>query len=79
MYGGANAVHDPTAAERILGDAAVAAVAQPLAYARADMVTTAAGPQLMELELIEPQLFLDFDSDAPGRYADVLVHALSAV
>jgi glutathione synthase/RimK-type ligase-like ATP-grasp enzyme len=79
MYGGSNAAYQPTAAERALGDAAVAAVPQSLAYARADLLTTAAGPLLMELELIEPQLFLEFDGAAPARYADVLVTALSTV
>ena len=73
-----NASHEPTPAERALGEAAISAVAAPLAYARADMVSTAAGPRLMELELIEPQLFLDFDVAAPGRFADVLVAVLES-
>jgi glutathione synthase/RimK-type ligase-like ATP-grasp enzyme len=75
-YGGANTSHQPSAAERAVGDAAVMAVDQPTAYARADLVTTADGPLLMELELIEPQLFLDFDPRAPDRYANVLVATL---
>lgn len=37
-------------------------------YARLDFVQTASGPLLMELELIEPYLFFDFDEAAPARF-----------
>ena len=47
------------------------AVGEPLLYARVDCVTTAAGPRLMELELIEPSLFLGWPrlrlAASPGR------------
>ena len=43
-------------------------------YARADVVILADGqPAIMELELIEPSLYLSFDADAPGRFADAIV------
>src|SRR5690606_22142013 len=39
-----------------------------LLYARVDMVRNAQGaPCLMELELIEPDLYLTYDADAPVR------------
>jgi glutathione synthase/RimK-type ligase-like ATP-grasp enzyme len=41
------------------GDAVLAAVSRPWLYARVDLVETGRGPVLMELELIEPDLFLD--------------------
>ncbi|MFD0328424.1 hypothetical protein ACFQZC_09755 [Streptacidiphilus monticola] len=43
-------------------------------YARVDLVQGADGtPQVMELELIEPELFLEADEGrAVGRYADRL-------
>jgi glutathione synthase/RimK-type ligase-like ATP-grasp enzyme len=41
-------------------------------YARIDLVETENGPLLMELELIEPHLFFEFDSPAAGRLADCL-------
>lgn len=45
-------------------------------YARVDLVETAAGFQLMELELIEPQLFFRFDPDAARRLARALAARL---
>lgn len=48
-----------------------------LLYARADMVRDEAGRFcLMELELIEPDLYLTYDEDASGRFADAVEHAL---
>ena len=44
---------------------------EPL-YARVDLVLAAAGPILMEVELIEPELFLRFDARAATRFAAVL-------
>jgi glutathione synthase/RimK-type ligase-like ATP-grasp enzyme len=48
----------PSIAVRDFGDAVLAAVSRPWLYARVDLVETARGPVLMELELIEPDLFL---------------------
>lgn len=46
------------------------AVEEPLLYARVDLVRDANGrPQLMELELVEPDLYLGFDPEAAGRFA----------
>jgi hypothetical protein len=49
-----------TPPRRILdfGDTVLAAVSRPWLYARVDLVETERGPVLMELELIEPDLFL---------------------
>lgn len=48
-----------------------------LLYARVDMVRNAQGlPCLMELELIEPDLYLTYDPDAPARLAHAFSHAL---
>lgn len=41
-------------------------------YARVDLVETAKGPLLMELELIEPHLFFDLDPRGADRLADQL-------
>ena len=43
-----------------------------LAYARVDLVNTPDGWQLMELELVEPALYLGFDDAATGRAARAL-------
>jgi hypothetical protein len=42
-------------------------------YARVDLVRTARGPTLMELELIEPDLFLGLGPEAADRLAGALV------
>ncbi|WDZ82650.1 ATP-grasp domain-containing protein [Micromonospora cathayae] len=42
------------------------------AYARVDIVESADGPLLIELELIEPALFLDLTPGAAGRVVDAL-------
>ncbi len=48
-----------------------------LLYARADMVRDAAGRFcLMELELIEPDLYLTYDPEAMMRFKDAVEHAL---
>ncbi len=49
-------------------------VPDPLLYARVDVVTDDAGePVLMELELVEPSLFLGLVDGALDRFADALV------
>ncbi|WP_140985999.1 ATP-grasp domain-containing protein [Asticcacaulis tiandongensis] len=48
-----------------------------LLYARVDMVRNDSGqPCLMELELIEPDLYLTYDPDAPARLAHAFSHVL---
>lgn len=52
-------------------------VGQSLLYARVDMVRDEAGRFcLMELELIEPDLYLGYDEGAAGRLAHAIEHAL---
>jgi len=72
-HGGTVALHGPTPAEREVSRLVLEALPWAPAYARIDVVTTAAGPLLMEAELIEPELFLHADPAAAGRFADVLV------
>ena len=73
-----------SAAERAFGDKVVAFVtnkfgAAPL-YARVDMVVNAAGiPELMELELTEPSLFLHLDDESPARAALAFANAATAI
>ena len=67
MYGGRYSTHSPTAAETAVAERALAAApAAELLYARVDLVDGPDGPLVMELELIEPELFLGFDADAPA-------------
>ncbi len=61
---------EPSLAERSIGDAVVAALPD-LAYARVDLLPTPDGPVLLELELVEPSLFLDHADGAASRAAAV--------
>ncbi|HTR70101.1 MAG TPA: hypothetical protein VMH41_07715 [Mycobacteriales bacterium] len=76
IHGGAVERVEPSAAQDAVAKAALAAVGDDLAYARVDLVETTSGPAVMELELIEPELFLRVDEDAPGRLADHLTSLL---
>lgn len=51
---------------------------EPTVYARVDFVPTGSGPQLMELELIEPSLFFEFAPHAAQSFADVLLGVLDS-
>jgi hypothetical protein len=70
-------------AELMLGNQVLDLLAQrftdsPL-YARIDMVTNTSGvPEIMEIELTEPSLYLHLDTDAPLRAANVLASAAAA-
>jgi len=63
----------PTDAELRVGDHAIAFVADrfggPLLYARVDLLPSAAGPVVVELELTEPSLFLGYALGAADRFA----------
>ena len=79
MYGGTNHAHTPSADELDLAAVALAATPEPTTYARVDLVRLPDGrPAVMELELIEPELFLGATPDAAPRFAEVLrTHAVS--
>ena len=76
-YGGTNRPHVASAAERAVAADAMAAVpggAGALLYSRVDLIGGREAPLVMELELIEPELFL---THAPGS-ADLLAKAVVA-
>ena len=50
----------------------------PLPYARVDLLPSAEGPMLLELELTEPSVFLPFGEGAADRFAAVLARRLAA-
>ena len=72
-YDGIIARHEPApdeleAAERILG-----AVEEELLYARVDLVRGLGGePELIELELIEPDLYLGYDAGGGAAWAEAV-------
>ncbi len=71
-FGGTHELVTPSPALRAFGDAVLDTARQRWIYARVDVVEADSGPTLMELELIEPELFLTSAPDA----ADVLAAAL---
>ncbi|MEU3777032.1 hypothetical protein AB0F11_28280 [Streptomyces sp. NPDC032472] len=74
--------HRPTATELALAGAALAAVpdgGRPLLYARVDVATGDDGePVVMELELVEPNLFMGHGGDALRRFAELVYDRAAA-
>jgi len=59
------------------GNAAISAIGQKLLYARVDLVRSGDTFRLMELELLEPSLYLRIDPGAPDRFADAVAALLA--
>lgn len=75
-FGGIEQAAAPTPVELSFAERVLAGCPDVPAYARVDLVTTASGPVLMELELIEPVLFLASDPAAPERFARAILARL---
>lgn len=76
-YGGTVHPHVPTPEELEVAQAALAAAPGDLLYARVDLVSYAGTPRVIELELIEPELFLRLEPTAAGRLARGLARRLT--
>jgi hypothetical protein len=65
---------DPELDEVQLANEALTRLPHQWLYARVDVVRDPIEnkPRLMELELVEPSLFMQFDPDAPQRFADAV-------
>lgn len=78
-HGGTVEPHAPSPAEVAFAEAAVAACSPRPLYARVDLIEDDAGePALMELELIEPELFFRFHPPAADALAAEIARALTA-
>ena len=77
QYGASTAPWQPDAAELAVAEASLAAAPAPVTYARVDLVDLDGQPALMELELIEPFLFLEYDPPSADRFIDAVVKELS--
>jgi glutathione synthase/RimK-type ligase-like ATP-grasp enzyme len=77
--GGSTQPLEPSDAEIAAASRALAQVdvSGPLTYARVDLVQLADGPAIMELELIEPYLFLEYAPGSVDQFADALVAELT--
>ena len=68
-HGGTVHPHEPLPGEIRVAEQAIAAVPGNVTYARVDLVDSLEGPRLMELELIEPELFFRHQPIAADRFA----------
>jgi glutathione synthase/RimK-type ligase-like ATP-grasp enzyme len=71
---------EPSAAELAVARRVLAALPfDTLPYARVDLLPSENGPQLLELELTEPSVFLPFGEGAAARFAAVLAARLGQI
>ncbi|HET9639982.1 MAG TPA: hypothetical protein VFP12_12330 [Allosphingosinicella sp.] len=76
-FDGIISAYRPEPAEHEAAERILAAVEEPLLYARIDLVRGLDGrPSLIELELIEPDLYLGYDEDAGARFAAAVADRL---
>ena len=76
LHGGSEEVHVPTDAELDVATRAMGLAPDTLVYARVDLIDVDGQPTLMELELIEPDLFLRMAPGSGARFAAAVVAAL---
>lgn len=76
-FGGAYSRLQPPTALIDFGHATLEASGMPWVYARVDVVETPDGPTLMELELIEPELFFHHAPEAAEEFAMALIRRLA--
>jgi glutathione synthase/RimK-type ligase-like ATP-grasp enzyme len=78
-FDGIIAARPPSEDERQAAQRVLAAVEEPLLYARIDLVRGPDGrPLLIELELIEPDLYLGYDPSAGGRFAAAVLERIAS-
>ncbi|HET7038767.1 MAG TPA: hypothetical protein VFH97_02705 [Gemmatimonadales bacterium] len=77
-YGGTVEPVTPTAAQLDVATRAVLAAGEPLLYARVDLVPGPSGPVVMELEVVEPDLFFGHAPGSAGRLAEAIRARLAA-
>jgi glutathione synthase/RimK-type ligase-like ATP-grasp enzyme len=70
--GGTLDLVDATSSQRTVADAVLGFVPEVPVYARIDLIEGLTGPLLIELELIEPALFLSMSDGAAERFAGAL-------
>ena len=76
-HGGSRELVEAAPALVVEAERMLAAAGAPLLYARVDVVETAGGLVLMELEAIDPELLLGFMPGAPERFAEAIVAAVA--
>jgi glutathione synthase/RimK-type ligase-like ATP-grasp enzyme len=76
-FGGTIELADPPSSVLRAAQSAMAALPRPAVIARVDLVETGSSVLLMELELIDPELFFQLAPEASGRLASALRAALA--
>jgi hypothetical protein len=71
-HGGRLVSLQPTASMLALAAKTIEALPAPALYARIDMLETALGLAIIELELIEPSLYFNMDEGSAARFAQVI-------
>lgn len=75
-YGGSRVAFQPDSVLVQQGKKILETVGQTLLFARVDIIETQNGAVLIELEIIDPMLFLGYSSQAPQRFAEAIANAL---
>lgn len=73
-FGGTYSAYAPTPAEVAFGLKTVRAIPEPTLYARVDFVRLNGKPFLMELEVLEPDLFFEENPDSIGCFQKAFQH-----
>lgn len=77
QFGGTFGRFDPAPADRALAERVIASAPDKPLYARVDLIRLPDRDlALMELEVIEPDLYLDHGDDVAGKLADALLEQL---
>jgi glutathione synthase/RimK-type ligase-like ATP-grasp enzyme len=76
-FGGSVEAATPSPEMVAFGDRVMATIPEQPLYARVDVVESARGPLLMELELIEPELYFLVSPEAAGRFAVAIQQRLT--
>lgn len=76
-FGGRVSPIEPTDGQRAFAERVAATVPRDCLYARIDLVDTASGPLLMELELIEPELYFLYVPGAANQLARLIADRLT--
>ncbi|WP_265569824.1 ATP-grasp domain-containing protein [Sphingomicrobium nitratireducens] len=77
-FGGSEEQVEPSASMVALAEAALAAAPAETAYARVDIVEDGEVPRIMELELVEPDLFLRYAPNKGAAFVSSIRAMLSA-
>jgi glutathione synthase/RimK-type ligase-like ATP-grasp enzyme len=77
-FDGVIAAHVPAADEMAAAELVLGAVGEKLVYARVDLVRGAEGRvELIEVEAIEPDLYLGYDAGGGALFAEAVVEAMT--